>query len=129
MTSKIHLSVNAVGRFCRMVVGSGQESDYRQASALVKGYRPVIAMADKGYDADWFINELKDAGVVEVVIPPKRNRKVQRDYDKEKYKGRNVIERAFNKLKYYRRIATRYEKTARNFYSLVRIAAAILNTK
>jgi transposase len=111
-----------------MVVGCGQESDYRQAKALVKDYRPLIAMADKGYDADWFIDELKAMGVAEVVIPPKRNRKVQRDYDKEKYKGRNVIERAFNKLKYYRRIATRYEKTARNFYSLVCIAAAILNT-
>lgn len=110
-------------------MGSGQESDYRQASALVKGYRPLIAMADKGYDADWFIDELKSAGVAEIVIPPKRNRKVRRDYDTEKYKSRNIIERAFNKLKYFRRIATRYEKTARNFYSLVCIAAAILNTK
>lgn len=112
-----------------MIVGSGQQSDYRQASALLKGYRPLIAMADKGYDADWFIDELKSAGVAEVVIPPKRNRRVQREYDREKYRGRNIIERAFNRLKYFRRIATRYEKTARNYYSLVCIAAAILNTQ
>ena len=105
MTSKIHLAVNAVGRICRTIVGPGNQSDYKQASALVKGYSPLIAMADKGYDAKWFVSELEGAGVAEVIIPSKKNCKVQRQIDAEKYKGRNVIERAINRLKYFRRIA------------------------
>lgn len=129
MTSKIHLAVNAVGRICRTIVGPGNESDYKQASALVKGYSPVIAMADKGYDANWFIGELEAAGVAEVIIPSTRNRKEQRRIDIEKYKGRNVIERAINRLKYYRRIATRFDKLARNYEGFIYLAAAVLNTK
>lgn len=129
MTTKLHLTVNAAGRFCRLVIGSGAESDYKRAAELVKGYRPRAVLADKGYDADWLIADLKTAGVGEIVIPPKENRKVKRDYNKELYKGRNVVERAINKLKYYRRIATRYEKTARNFFSFICLAAAIINAK
>ena len=89
----------------------------------------MAALADKGYDADWLIDELRDAGVEDIVIPPKENRKVKRDYNRELYKVRNVVERAINKLKHYRRIATRYEKTARNYYSLICLAAAIINSK
>lgn len=129
LTTKIHLAVNAVGRICRAIVGPGNQSDYRQASALVKGYRPVIAMADKGYDADWFISELHRVGVADVVIASKRNRKQQKPLDSEKYKGRNVVERAINRLKYYRRIATRFDKLARNYESFIFLAAAVLNTK
>jgi transposase len=95
----------------------------------VKGYHPRAVLADKGYDADWLIADLKAAGVGEIVIPPKENRKVKRQYNKELYKGRNVVERAINKLKYYRRIATRYEKTARNFFGFICLAAAIINIK
>jgi len=129
LTSKIHLTVNAVGRFCRLIVGAGNESDYKQASALTKNYQPLAVLADKGYDADWLLKELQQAGVSQIVIPPKKNRKQQRIHDKELYKGRNVVERAINKLKHYRRIATRYDKTARNFYSFICLAAAIINLK
>ena len=66
-------------------------------------------MADKGYDADRIIKKLEAAGVVEIVLPPTKNRKVKRAYNKEIYKGRNVVERAFNKLKFFRRVATRYD--------------------
>lgn len=111
-----------------MVVGSGAESDYKRAAELVQGYRPLAALADKGYDADWFVDKLKCPGVEEIVIPPKENRKAKRSYNRELYKVRNVVERAINKLKHYRRIATRYEKTARNFYSLICLAAASINS-
>ncbi len=120
--------MNAVGRLCRLVVGQGAESDYRKAGALLEGYRPLIALADKGYDADWIVERLTAAGVAEVVIPPKENRRLKRRYDKELYKGRNVVERAINKLKFFRRIATRYDKTKRNFYALLCLAAAVINT-
>lgn len=86
-------------------------------------------MADKGYDADWFIDDLQAAGVVEVIIPSKRNRKVQHPIDTDKYKGRNVIERVINRLKYYRRIATRFDKLARNYEGFLFLASAVLNTK
>ena len=110
-------------------MGPGEQSDYKQASALVKGFSPMIAMGDKGYDADWFIAELYDAGVIEIVIPSKKNRKEQRPLDTEKYKGRNVVERAINRLKYYRRIATRFDKLARNYEGFIFLAAAVLNSK
>ncbi len=117
-----------MGRLCRLVVGPGAESDYRRAGALVEGYHPLIAMADKGYDADWIVERLAGAGVAEVGIPPKENRRLKRHYNKELYKGRNVVECAINKLKFFRRIATRYDKTKRNFYGLLCLAAAVINT-
>ncbi len=112
-----------------MVLGPGNESDYRRASELVKGFSPMIALADKGYDANWFITDLRAAGVAEVVIPSKANRKQPRALDTEKYKGRNVVERAINRLKHYRRIATRFDKLARNYEGFIFLAAAVLNTK
>ncbi len=95
----------------------------------MKGYRPLIAIADKGYDADWFIADLERAGVVEVIIPPKKNRKQQRQIDRSKYRDRNLIERIINRLKYFRRIATRFDKLARNYEGFIFLAAAILNSK
>ena len=83
---------------------------------------PEVLIADKGYDADHLV-ELLDGAGIEVVIPSRVNRKVQRQIDRERYKNRNRVERFFNRLKNARRVATRYEKTARNFISVVMIAA------
>lgn len=83
-------------------------------------------LADKGYDADdRVLNPLREAGK-EIVIPPKKNRKDQREYDKELYKARHLIENFFCRLKQYRAIATRYDKTARNFLAAVYLAASIV---
>ena len=71
------------------------------------------------------LNPLREAGK-EIVIPPKKNRKEQRDYDKELYKARHLIENFFCRLKQYRAIATRYDKTARNFLAAVYLAAAVV---
>ena len=86
-------------------------------------------MADKGYDSDLMVGLLENGGMGEAVLPPKSNRKVQREYDREKYKGRNVVERAINRLKYYRRIATRYDKLMDNFLSFTYLAATAINAK
>jgi len=83
-------------------------------------------LADKAYDADERVLKLLDDSGVEAVIPPKSNRKAQREYDKELYKARHLIEIFFGKLKQYRAIATRYDKTARNFLGAVHIAASII---
>jgi transposase len=61
-----------------------------------------------------------------LVIPPKRNRKIKRDFDTEMYKARHLIENFYCKLKQYRAIATRYDKTARNFLGAIHLVAAII---
>jgi transposase len=83
-------------------------------------------LADKGFDADQrVLIPWQEAGKV-AVIPPKANRKIQRDYDKELYKARHLIENFFAKLKIFRAIATRYDKTARNFLAAVHLAATVI---
>ena len=77
------------------------------------------------YDSDDIRNDLADRGI-EPVIPPRSNRKTPIEYDREAYKRRNLIERCVNRLKQFRRIATRYEKTARAYLSMLCIAAARL---
>ena len=86
-------------------------------------------MADKGYDSDLMVGLMQMGSMSEAVMPSKSNRKEQRDYDPEKYKGRNVVERAINRLKFYRRVATRYDKLLDNFLSFVFFTAATLNIK
>jgi transposase len=83
-------------------------------------------LADKAYDAKERVLELlKNAGV-QAVIPPKKNRKAQREYDEELYKARHRIENFFAKLKQFRGIATRYDKRAKTFLGAVYLAAAVI---
>jgi transposase len=83
-------------------------------------------LADKAFDADKRVIDLLTAAGKTAVIPPKSSRKIQRKYDKEAYKARHLIENFFCKLKQYRAIATRYDKTARNFLAAIHLAAAIV---
>jgi len=83
-------------------------------------------IADKAYDADSFV-ELVQKREAEVVIPPLSCRKVLRRFSKRKYKQRNLIERFLNRLKHYRRVATRYEKTARNFLAFTQLATTLVS--
>ena len=92
------------------------------ADELIKDIQTNALLADKGYDADHLCDKVAQTGT-EIVIAPKRNRKIQRDYDKELYKERNRIERFFNKLKQFRRVATRYDKLLANFMGFVKLAA------
>lgn len=82
-------------------------------------------IADKAFDADRFVDLLQQREV-EVVIPPLRCRTTLRKYSKRKYKQRNLIERFINRVKHYRRVATRYEKTARNFLAFAQLAATLV---
>ncbi len=85
-----------------------------------------ILLADKGFDADQRVLVSWQQAGKTAVIPPKANRKVQRDYDKDLYKARHLIENFFAKLKLFPAIATRYDKTARNFLAAVHLAAAAI---
>lgn len=83
-------------------------------------------LADKAYDADERVLELLKAKGIEAVIPPKTNRLLPRSYDTERYKERHLIETFFLKLKHFRAIATRYDKTARNFLAALHLAAVTI---
>ena len=82
-------------------------------------------VADKGYDSKALREWLEDRGTT-AVIPPRKNRKVQYDYDKAVYKQRNVIERMFCRLKDWRRIATRFDRNIKNFLAAVALAATVI---
>jgi transposase len=86
---------------------------------------PQAVIADKAYDADPLIDHLAARGITPV-IPPKANRKTQRDCDFALYRERNLVERFFNKLKHFRGIATRYDKLARNFLAAIHLVAATM---
>jgi len=106
--------VDALGNPLAISLTGGQVHDIAQAEALVALVEPEALLADKGYDADSFVESLK-VRAIKPVIPPKSNRKVKRDCDFALYAERNLVERFFNIIKHFRAIATRYEKTARNF--------------
>jgi transposase len=95
-----------------------------QADTLVAQVEPKALLGDKGYDADSLLNSL-EVRAIKAVIPPKSNRKVKRDCDFALYAERNLVERFFNTIKHYRGIATRYEKTARNFLAGLHLVCAL----
>ena len=96
-----------------------------QAEALLTPFDFDAVIADKGYDSDP-LRELLAAQQVEVVIPSRSNRKQPRDYDRIRYRERNIVERLINKLKWCRRISTRYEKLARHFIAFLHFASTLI---
>jgi putative transposase len=91
----------------------------------LQGFKADAVLADKGYDADYILAVASGMNA-QAVIPPKANRAVQRMYDRELYQERNLVERMFNKLKHWRRIATRYDKTASSFLAFIHLASICL---
>jgi putative transposase len=106
LSTKIHAATEALGLPLRLIGSPGQRNDIAFAHDLIDGLEAEVAIADKGYDADHLAERIAEAGT-EVVIPPRRNRTYRRPYDTDLYKERNRIERFFNKLKQFRRVATR----------------------
>ena len=106
----------------RLIGSPGQRNDIALAHSLVDGFAADVTIADKGYDADHLCDRIAETGS-QVVIPPKRTRSFKRPYDAELYKERNVIERFFNKLKQFRRVATRYDKLLITFMGFVKLVA------
>jgi len=124
--SKIHGLVDKLCRPWVLILTPGNTADCTVAPAcvsLLDGIRELLG--DKAYDSNKFRKSLRKAGT-RPVIPGRSNRKKRIRYDKQAYKGRNVIERCYCRLKDFRRVATRYDKLARNFFSTVCLAAAVL---
>lgn len=125
MTTKIHAAVEALGNPLRLRLTEGQVADIREAPALIQGLEAQAVVGDKGYDADEFVRAIEAQGA-QAVIPPRKRRTQPRDYDRHLYKDRNLVERFFNRIKQFRRIATRYEKFAQNFLSMIQLVCAYI---
>jgi transposase len=124
-TTRIHALTDVIGRPYALMSTAGHVSDVKAAPALLeRAGRMRYLLADKGCDADRLRRSLRDARAVPV-IPGRRNRKRAIRYDKDRYRGRHLIENAFCRLKDFRRVATRYDKLAANFLSGVAIATAL----
>ena len=124
-SSKLHAACDALGNPVRFFVTAGQRSDYIKALDLIHGQKMNALIADKGYDADYMVEAVKTVDA-QVVIPSRSIRKVPREYDECLYKERNKIERMFNKIKHFRRVATRYDKLDISYLSFVFLAATYL---
>ena len=109
-----------------MLLSEGQMSDYKGAALLLPSLpKARELLADRGYDADWFRAALVAKGITPC-IPPKKNRKIQIQYDKEIYKQRHKVENMFGRIKDWRRIAMRYDRCAHTFFSAICIAAVCI---
>lgn len=112
----------------KLILTAGQEADVSQGEKLIQGVPIEVVIGDKGYDSKKLVRAIRARGA-EAVIPSLSNRKEQRAYDRERYRDRNLAERFWSKLKQYRRVATRYEKTARNFLAFVHVASIMVLLK
>jgi len=126
LNSKLHAVCDGNGKPVAMLLTAGEVSDYKGAAELLDDLPEATELlADRGYDANWFRDALRDKGI-EPCIPPKRKRKVHIDYDKTLYRQRHKIEIMFGRLKDWRRIAMRYDRCAHTFFSAICIAASVL---
>ena len=109
----------------RFALTGGQVSDGPHAVSLLTGIEPGAVIADKGYESNGILEFIRSGGA-KAVIPPKSNRKEPWEYDRDLYRQRNLIERAFNKLKHWHRIATRYDRRSLYFLSALYLVSSVI---
>ena len=109
----------------RIIITKGAQADCIQANALIDGFEGEYLLADRAYDTQEVLNKAKSQNM-EVVIPPKKNRKEQRDYDKHLYQLRHLVENVFLHLKRWRGVATRYAKNTSSFVATVQVRCICL---
>jgi len=112
--------VDANGMPVRIAITEGTAADCKKAATLIKGIDAGALLADRAYDTNEILALAASAGI-EVVIPPKKNRKEPREYDEYIYRLRHLVENAFLWLKRWRGIATRYAKNTTSFLAAVQI--------
>lgn len=116
---------DAIGRPLRLIITPGQAGDITVAPALLDGQEGRAVLADKAYDSKALRNLIEAMGA-EAVIPSNRLRKVIIPHDAATYRHRNRIERCFNRLKHFRRFATRYDRRTIHFTGFVLLAATMI---
>jgi transposase len=119
------MACDTLGRPVRFLLAPGNSHDILAVPALLEGHRPRAVLADRAYDANSLRQHLAQIGA-EAVIPSTRSRKAPIPHDTVIYKLRNRIERCFNKLKHFRRFATRYDRLAAHYLAFVHIAASMI---
>jgi len=119
------MAADTLGRPLRFILTAGQSGDILAAPALIDGFDTEAVLADKAYDSNALRAIIADAGA-QAVIPSNRSRKTLIPHDPAIYRHRNRIERCFNKLKHFRRFATRYDRRALHFLSFIQLAAAMI---
>lgn len=125
MSTKIHMAVRGLGCPVRFHLTAGHRGDSPQARSLIEDLPAEAVMADAAYDADKLRQAIAAKGAV-AVIPNNPSRSLKHPLDKDLYAQRHLVECCFSKLKQFRRVATRFEKTARNYLAVVTIAAIVL---
>ena len=119
----MHLRVIGNGLPVQIELSPGQMHDAPMAELLLNDLpKGAHVLADRGYDANWIRELIEDQGC-KPQIPSKSNRKHDLGYSKQQYKKRNLIERCFNKLKQFRHIATRYDRSAFNYLAMAKLAS------
>lgn len=126
--TKIHAVTDTLGTPLGFVLTGGQASDIGQAERFGRGLPGEAVLGDKGYDADAFVTALEQRGI-RAVIPPRANRTHPRECDWHLYKERHLIECFFNKIKQYRRVFGRFEKTARHFMAFLPYVSLLIWTR
>jgi transposase len=119
------MACDTLGRPVRFLLAPGNSHDILAVPALLQGHRPKAVLADRAYDANSLRQHLDQIGA-EAVIPSTRSRRAPIPHDTIIYKLRNRIERCFNKLKHFRRFATRYDRLASHYLAFIHIAASII---
>lgn len=122
---KIHAVCDAHGLPLKFILTGGQAAENKQAIPLLEDINALCVLADKAYDTNELRNWLKERGI-KGVIPPKSNRKAEIECDFWLYKERHAVECMFGKLKYYRRICTRFEKKAMNYMGMLFMVSVFL---
>lgn len=123
LTTKIHALTDARGLPIRLALSPGQAHDSQGAAMLLTGLmRANVVLADKAYDADWIRTSIEAQGAAPN-IPDRVTRTRRHCFSKALYRERNHIERFFNRIKHFRRIATRFEKHAANYLAMIKLAA------
>lgn len=119
------MAVRGLGCPVQFTLTAGQKGDAPQAAALIEGLPAKVIMADTTYDADALRQGITEKGAI-AVIPSNPSRARKYPLDKHLYAQRHLVECCFSKLKQFRRVATRFEKTARNYRAVVTLAAIVL---
>jgi len=124
LTTKLHAAVDGDGKLRRLILTPGQCGDAPQAQGLLQNLLAEHVIADAAYDSDAIRRQVRRMKA-KACIKPNPTRKRKKRYDRKRYKHRNVVERFFRRIKDCRRVATRYEKKARNFAAFVWLAAGL----
>jgi transposase len=128
LTTKILALTDAMGNLVRFVLLPGQRHDTVGVAPLIQGVEFEGLIGDKAFDANWIIDALNDRGA-KIVISQMPQRKTPLDIDLEVYKWRHLIENFFCKLKEFKRIAMRSDKTDTSFEAMIHLSAALINSR